>query len=418
MINQALSEHIDKQRLEQDRWQQTLYVTECAARGKVVDAGGVLPSFHVNGCSSAKLRIDGARQPTLSPRPQATAPMKKSSETRDDVANKRQAAGGARDHASDKRDRRADQRDLAGQARDDELDMSDLAGQARDGAGDERDRAGDVRDHTAGLRDSAAEQRDRTAEEFDSRNRSRPPNRILRSELARHEAASDREAAFQDRSASAQERTEAQLDRRAALADRHVGARQRTLAEADRNTASSDRAAGLSERANAQLDRSSARIDRDVSAVDREDAAIDPLTGVLLRGAGFLALTRDIARARRAKMPLVVCFIDVDHLKTVNDGEGHAAGDKMLQNVASTLRSRLRASDLIFRYGGDEFVCILPDSDISFGELRLAQVNEELARGPSPASVTAGFAELRPEDSGEDLVARADAELYRKRKLR
>ncbi|WP_279388124.1 GGDEF domain-containing protein [Chromatocurvus halotolerans] len=145
---------------------------------------------------------------------------------------------------------------------------------------------------------------------------------------------------------------------------------------------------------------------------------MDPLTGVLLRRAGFAALSRDIARARRTNIPLVVCFIDVDHLKTVNDGQGHAAGDQMLLNVASTLRSRLRASDLIFRYGGDEFVCIFPDSDSSFGELRLAQVNEELARCPSPASVTAGFAELRPEDSSEDLVARADSELYRKRKLR
>ncbi|MEQ9395101.1 sensor domain-containing diguanylate cyclase [Haliea sp.] len=344
--------------------------------------------------------------------------MKKPSETRDSAADKRESAGGERDDVADKRDRDADLRDRAGQVRDDELDICDLAGQARDGAGHERDHAGEVRDHMAGLRDSAAEQRDRTAVELESRNRIRSPNRVLRSELARREATSDREAAFQDRTASAQERTEAQLDRGAALADRHAGARQRTLAEADRNTASSDRDAGASERANAHLDRSSSHFDREMSAVDREHAAIDPLTGVILRGPGFLALNRDISRARRTKTQLVVGFIDVDHLKTVNDGQGHAAGDQMLLNVVNTLRSRLRASDLIFRYGGDDFICVLPESDMAFGELRLAQVNEELARGPSPSSVTVGFAELRPEDSSEDLVARADAELYRKRALR
>lgn len=234
----------------------------------------------------------------------------------------------------------------------------------------------------------------------------------------RESAGGDREAAFQDRTASAQERTEAKLDRRAALADRLAGARQRTLAEADRNTASSDRDAGASERANAHLDRLSSHFDRELSAVDREHASIDPLTGVVLRGPGFLTLNREIARARRSRSQLAVGFIDVDHLKIVNDGQGHAAGDQMLLNVVNTLRSRLRASDLIFRYGGDEFICVLPDSNIAFGELRLAQVNEELACGSSPSSVTAGFSELRPEDSSEDLVARADAELYRKRALR
>ncbi len=230
-----------------------------------------------------------------------------------------------------------------------------------------------------------------------------------RSEFVRREAASE------DRRASARERTEAELDRGAALADRLAGSRQRTAAEADRATASTDRDAGASERAEAQLDRARAHVDRDASARERGDASVDTLTGVDNRSAGFLALDREIARARRTEKSLVVGFIDVDHLKVINDGQGHAAGDQMLRNVVSTLRANLRASDLIFRYGGDEFVCALSDIDVAFAESRLRRVNKELARSPAPGSVTAGFAELRPEDSSAELVARSDAALYRKR---
>jgi len=133
------------------------------------------------------------------------------------------------------------------------------------------------------------------------------------------------------------------------------------------------------------------------------------------RGAGFLALDREIARARRTEQALVVGFVDVDHLKVVNDSHGHAAGDRMLLRVANTLRANLRAYDLIFRYGGDEFFCALSATDATFGESRMLRVNRELAQGPAPASVTTGFAVLRPEDSSAELVARADAALYRNR---
>ena len=96
-----------------------------------------------------------------------------------------------------------------------------------------------------------------------------------------------------------------------------------------------------------------------------------PLTGVSTRGAGFLAFDSEIARARRTQEPLVVGFIDVDHLKVVNDSEGHEAGDRMLLNMVNTPRANLRASDLIFRYGGDELVCALPDANAAIGAARL-----------------------------------------------
>jgi diguanylate cyclase (GGDEF)-like protein len=142
---------------------------------------------------------------------------------------------------------------------------------------------------------------------------------------------------------------------------------------------------------------------------------VDVLTRVSVRAAGFLALERDISRARREAQSLVVGFVDVDHLKSVNDRDGHAAGDQTLLNVAHALRSHLRAYDVIFRYGGDEFVCALSGVDVAFCEARMTEVNRELAERSPAGSVTVGFAALHPEDSSADLVARADSDLYRKR---
>ncbi|MBA2695858.1 MAG: GGDEF domain-containing protein, partial [Actinobacteria bacterium] len=73
-------------------------------------------------------------------------------------------------------------------------------------------------------------------------------------------------------------------------------------------------------------------------------------------------LEREMARSSRAREALSVAFIDVDHLKQVNDTRGHAAGDRLLQHVADALRSRLRSYDLVVRYGGDEFICVMPGS--------------------------------------------------------
>src|SRR6202165_791873 len=91
-------------------------------------------------------------------------------------------------------------------------------------------------------------------------------------------------------------------------------------------------------------------------------AAMDDLTGTLRRGTGLTALQREIARAHRVGGDgIVVAFMDVDGLKHVNDTAGHAAGDQLLREVAAAIRERGRSYDLVFRYGGDEFVCALVD---------------------------------------------------------
>lgn len=130
-----------------------------------------------------------------------------------------------------------------------------------------------------------------------------------------------------------------------------------------------------------------------------------------------MAGSRD-ARARRTDETLILAFVDVDHLKKINEVHGHAAGDRMLVQVATALRSSLRSYDLIFRYGGDEFVCGFSSVDVAEAAKRLTRVNAALAQAPERGSVTAGVAELRPHDSAEELVARADGALYRERRTR
>ena len=100
-----------------------------------------------------------------------------------------------------------------------------------------------------------------------------------------------------------------------------------------------------------------------------EQAAIDELTGVLRRGHGMLALGREVRRAfRDPDARLVAAFIDVDGLKWFNDHEGHGEGDRLLVTLTTAIVHRLRSHDLVYRYGGDEFVCILPGANIDVPE--------------------------------------------------
>jgi diguanylate cyclase (GGDEF)-like protein len=142
-----------------------------------------------------------------------------------------------------------------------------------------------------------------------------------------------------------------------------------------------------------------------------EAAAVDELTGALRRAAGLAALEREVGRAHRYGDPkLVVVFIDGVGLKAVNEEQGHAAGDVKIRELAAALRRRLRRSDLLVRWGGDEFVCALPQAGRQGAERVLSDVAADL-EARSGVGFRAGFAELEPADDAESLVARADEDL-------
>lgn len=142
----------------------------------------------------------------------------------------------------------------------------------------------------------------------------------------------------------------------------------------------------------------------------REKAAFDELTGVLRRAAGVSAAEREIARARRHGTPLSIAFVDIDGLKQANDKHGHQAGDRMLRALSAALKAGLRSQDVVFRYGGDEFVCLLPETTVRSAREKLGSVRDELAR--QGIRFCAGVAELARGDDVVELFARADRDLY------
>jgi len=145
---------------------------------------------------------------------------------------------------------------------------------------------------------------------------------------------------------------------------------------------------------------------------------VDELTGALRRGAGMAALQREIDRTRRLPgKGLAVIFIDVDGLKVINDRDGHAAGDEMLRAIVAALRARLRSYDLVIRYGGDEFICVLNDSGAGEAEKTAATLGEHV-RAATEGIISVGIAELTAGDTVDSLVERADAALYAGRRAR
>ena len=109
---------------------------------------------------------------------------------------------------------------------------------------------------------------------------------------------------------------------------------------------------------------------------------------------------------------LVLAFVDVDGLKATNDGQGHAAGDQLLRDAGDALRASLRSTDVVVRYGGDEFLCALPGADMKTARARFDDVAISLSRRPAKGSVSVGLATLEDHDTLDQLTARADAALY------
>jgi two-component system cell cycle response regulator len=153
--------------------------------------------------------------------------------------------------------------------------------------------------------------------------------------------------------------------------------------------------------------------------VAQERAMTDALTGLLNRYGLQHILSREMSETRRYNRPLSCLMIDLDYFKSVNDQQGHAAGDVALQQVATVLTENVRGSDVVFRYGGEEFLVLLPETDlegaISLAEkIRQATHSRSFGDGERVFSLTlsAGAATLWDNESGNDMIARADMALY------
>ena len=150
-------------------------------------------------------------------------------------------------------------------------------------------------------------------------------------------------------------------------------------------------------------------------------AAADPLTGAANRRAIIEALDRDVGRAIRSREPLALMMIDLDHFKQVNDTFGHLAGDAVLRSLMDLVRRRIRSQDIVGRYGGEEFLVVLPDTTLA-GVQRLAQELCDAAaahsityRGHTIAvtvSIGAFGGRLEIGDSWDLLIHAADGALY------
>jgi diguanylate cyclase (GGDEF)-like protein len=145
-------------------------------------------------------------------------------------------------------------------------------------------------------------------------------------------------------------------------------------------------------------------------------ARVDPLTGLGNRRAFEEALAVEGARSRRAGSTLSLVVLDVDDFKAINDNFGHDAGDRVLRTVAETIRKEGRASDRAFRWGGDEFAVLLPDTDLSHARdasERISQAVEACCTAPdgAPLRVSTGASVLAGE-AEDRLLPDADAALY------
>ena len=172
------------------------------------------------------------------------------------------------------------------------------------------------------------------------------------------------------------------------------------------------------------------RLQRDLLEVNiklediEEKARHDDLTGVYNRRALMIAMEESKQRANASGEPLSICVIDLDLFKRYNDEFDHLSGDRVLQTFAQAARDGLRSTDIFGRYGGDEFVQILPHTALAGAVLdaerlrnRITTLEIPLPRSMGPLTVSVGVAEYRPGETIVQTFARADRALFKAKQL-
>ncbi len=148
-------------------------------------------------------------------------------------------------------------------------------------------------------------------------------------------------------------------------------------------------------------------------------ALLDDLTNLGNRAAYEKNLQREIDRTKRHNTPLTLVLIDIDNFKYINDNFGHITGDKALKILADMINHSLRSSDMAFRFGGEEFVLLLPETNIHDAEVVAERIRESVSQilshdGKNSFSFTIslGLAQLQSNEEGYHLFERADIALY------
>lgn len=172
------------------------------------------------------------------------------------------------------------------------------------------------------------------------------------------------------------------------------------------------------------LQSTQAALSKQLNIESLKDAAIiDPLTGCYNRREFENQLEKNMAHAARHKNTLSLFMFDLDYFKEVNDRYGHQAGDLVLKEVASTVKKNIRQGDILARFGGEEFIAILPGTDLQKAKELAERLREKISRleiktEDRTIGVTASFgvAQMQPDSTMDRLIAKADVMLYKAKK--
>lgn len=178
-----------------------------------------------------------------------------------------------------------------------------------------------------------------------------------------------------------------------------------------------------------QIHRMQRELTKQISALDKMEerteevyklAMLDPVTGLYNRRSGEQRLAEEVSRSQRHGRPLTVVALDLNKLKDINDKWGHAAGDEMIKYFAGRLSKAIRGSDLAVRFGGDEFLLLLPECKLEDVQLvlgRLSGMKMDLGGQSTPVAFSTGWTNYIPGESPEELLKRADEALYANKRL-
>ena len=161
---------------------------------------------------------------------------------------------------------------------------------------------------------------------------------------------------------------------------------------------------------------------RDSVQLSIEAAVTDPLTGLYNRRYMETLVGTLVDQAAARNKPLSVLVLDIDYFKSINDTYGHDAGDDVLQDFAIRIRKSIRGIDLACRYGGEEFVVVMPETDMAVATMVAERLRRRIASEPFPiqkgtrtidVTISIGIAALAPDDDAAAVIKRADQALYR-----